>query len=747
MMNPIANATTRVSRRHFLQLTALAGGGLMIGCGNSLSGGDQTSQPPDPVTGDPVPLGDFIRILPNNEITVLIGASDVGQGIATGIAMVVAEELDADWNLVGVEASPVASEYANPFAGLQTTVGSASMRGYYLPQREVGALIRRLLVETAAELWSVPADSLSTLDSRVIDPGTSHSITYGELAPLAAGRAMPDSASLKPAGEFRLIGQDRSRLDNRPKLDGSLKYGIDFEIPDMAVAVLARPPRFGGRATRFDAQDSLQVSGVQDVVDTPAGVAVIADNFWAAEQGRRALRVTWGAVAGSRTDSEQQRQRYAALLSVPGIPTSTDLTALLPPAGAVDALEADFFFPFQAHAAMEPLNVVVDFDGSRARIWTGTQTPGTDKLHAQLVLGLRASAIEFNRLPSGGGFGRRGNWVGDYVRDACQVARMLRRPVKLMWTREDDMRGGYYRPMAAVRVRADLNAQGLPVSWHHRSVVQDLTLIDEFPAPESGFSTPPDNPSDTAESVPYAVGRLYTDLHLDVLPNMPALWMRGVNKVTDLFAQECFLDQIASRSDRDPLALRRQLLQERPELLGVLNQVAADAQWTPPSALPDLGAGRRAMGVAVLSFWGSHIAQIVDLSVDDDKRITLHQVFSAVDCGTAINPDLVTAQIESGIVFALSSIATGEITLVDGEVQQSNFHDYPVLRMFESPDMTTTILPSDRPPGGVGELGVPCVAPALANAVFAATGESIREWPMRHQGYSLAERHPESQAS
>lgn len=730
------------NRRQALQLIALSGGGLLVACSDMLHGGRPLSSSDFRNTedeGNNTAFGDFIRVDTQGHVTVRVGASEIGQGVLTALAMVVAEELDADWERVKAEHSPVGAAWSNPLSGMQSTVGSTSVRGYFTDQRIAGAALRQLFAETAAARWQVPAHSLHTAHGEVIEPGSGRRIDYGELVNEAAQGTLNQNPELKSPDDFGLIGSNPPRLDGANKTDGSLVYGLDFSLPGMLTAVMARPPRFGGQALLYDESATLQVPGVVSVHRLPNGIAVVADSLWAAEQGRNALTVQWDPLSGGRTDSALQRQHYAALLELPGAPLRG--LPLLQGSPGSRSLEADYHFPFQAHAAMEPLNVVVDYDGSRGHIWVGTQSPQTDQFHAAQVLGLSTDQVHIHRLAAGGGFGRRGNWLGDFVRQGCQLGRVLRQPVKLVWTREDDMRGGFYRPMCAARLRASFDPGGSVRSWMHRSVVQDLTIIDSFPAPSSAGSNP-QNPSDLNETFAYAVDQVAMDIHLDVKADMPALWMRGVNKVTDAFAQEAFFDEVAQNMGRDPLELRRELLRDQPGLLSVLNRAAAEAGWDQPPPLPYSAPGRRAQGIAVFSHWDSFIAQVVDLSVTEDGLITLHRVISAVDCGLAVHPDLVRAQIESAVVYALTGVAFGEITLVDGEVQQSNFDDYPLLRLHQCPAMQTVILPSARHPGGVGELGMPCVGPALVNALLAAGRPPVRELPLVKGGYRLGERHP-----
>ena len=396
------------------------------------------------------------------------------------------------------------------------------------------------------------------------------------------------------------------------------------------------------------------------------------------------------------------------------------------------------FGPYQAHAAMEPLNVLIDYRGSSADIWTGTQSATLDRIIAAAVLGLLPEQIEFHVMPAGGGFGRRGNPLADFVRDAAQVAKFLQQPVKVIWSREDDMKGGYYRPAASVRIAAGLDNNGDIISWNHRAVTQDVTaslyaeavldLIADFELPDLPALL---DLTDLETGYPYDTENVLMDFHLSVKANMPALWMRSVNKYTDVFAQETVIDRIAQRNNRDPLQFRRDMLTSKPRHLGVLNAVASLAGWGSPAA-------GRSQGIAVMAHWNSFVAQVVEVSVGSDRTLTVHRIFTAADCGTAINPDLVVAQIESAVIFALSSVLFGEIELIDGVVQQSNYDDYPVTRMYQAPEMQTVIVNSGQSPGGVGELGVPCLGPALANAIFAASGEFINELPLKNLNFIIA---------
>ncbi|WP_320836928.1 xanthine dehydrogenase family protein molybdopterin-binding subunit [Zhongshania sp.] len=731
------------SRRDFIRVSVMAGGGLLVACG----GGSSSSRPATPPSnnngGPPTTpaeeftLGEFMRIGTDNRITVLVGATEIGQGALTAIPMIVAEELDADWSLVSAEQSPVAANFNNPYFQnlLQFTVASSAIRGYFDAQRSVGAAIRQMLINAAAKQWGVNASSLRTEASYVIDDIGGRSASYGELSSAAANESVPSNPPLKDPASYRIIGTSPQRTDASAKTDGSFKYGMDVDIPGMLTALIARPPRFNGQALSVDDNAALAVPGVRSVHTIPGGVAVVADDFWAAQQGRKALQVSWNELLAGRTDSASQRNDYNLRLNLPGLPIRSDGSTLLAQLQASETLSADYYFPFMAHAAMEPLNVVVDYDGSSAEIWTGTQSATLDKIFAGVVLGLLPDQINFHMMPAGGGFGRRGNPLADFVRDACFVAKALQQPVKVIWTREDDMKGGYYRPAASVRVSASLNSADEITAWTHRVVTQDVTAslyVENALDALHDMELPPlAELTDFETGMPYKIDNVLMDAHLTILPTMPSLWMRSVNKFSDVFAQETFIDELALRVRQNPYAFRRQLLSEKPRHRAVLDAVSQAANW-------GQSASGMSQGIAVMGHWNSFIAQVVEVSVSANRELTVHRVVSAVDCGTAVNPNLVIAQVESAVIFALSSVLFGEILLEDGVVQQSNFDDYPVLRMHQTPIIETVIVNSGNSVGGVGEIGVPCVGPALANAIFAATGERIRELPLSRLNFIIA---------
>ncbi|WP_372748557.1 molybdopterin cofactor-binding domain-containing protein [Litorivivens sp.] len=747
---------SRLPRRDFLRATAIAGGGLLVACkwdsGSSRSrdsgnnpgrGGGSEREPepqPDPNAERWTPNA-FIRISADNFVTIIVGAAEIGQGTMTAVPMIVAEELDADWTRVSWEQSPASAiTYGNPFwqaegglgdldqAGLQITAASTTVRGYYDSQRRAGAAVRAMLMEAAADQLNVPVSSLRTEDSFVIHDASGRRLSYGELAAAAADKTPPSSPVLKDPASFKIIGQSKERLDAKQKSDGSLDYGFDFKIPGMVTVMVMRSPVFGAPLLDWDDSAAYSVSGFIGSHRVPSGIAVVAENFWAAEQARKVITANWLTSAGETLSTDDLVAEFDNRNSLPGLPVRNDQLGELGHLGAAQTLEADFHFPYLTHAPMEPLNVTIDYRGDSCEIWCGSQWPDMDQLVAATILGLTPDRVQFNNLLSGGGFGRRACLNFDYIQEAAHVAKAVNRPLKVVWTREDDIRGGYYRPYTACKLKASLDAQGNVQAWSHRVASQTL-LISPLVEAVTGLVTEEVQTSQGATEMPYDIPNVYVDTHA-VLNRVPVLWVRSVANATNVYAVETFFDHAMRAAGKDPLAQRRSMLQSKPRHLAVLNAVADMAGW---ESAPAANVHR---GIAVFASYASVIAQVVEVEVVTEAqrdRVTLKRIFSAVDCGTAVNPDLVEAQIESGIVFALSTALFGEITLDNGEVKQSNFHDYQVLRMYQTPQIETRILPSTEHPGGVGELGVPCVAPALANAISSATGELYPVLPLsRH---------------
>ncbi|HNH89263.1 MAG TPA: xanthine dehydrogenase family protein molybdopterin-binding subunit, partial [Thiobacillaceae bacterium] len=666
----------------------------------------------------------FIRVAPDNTVTVLVKHLEMGQGVQTGLPALVAEELEVPWESIRVEAAPADHTlYNNLLWGpMQGTGGSTAMGNSYEQLRRAGATTREMLREAAALTWGVDKAQVLAEAGRMRHVSSNRALAYGELVERAAGLEVPHHVKLKPASQFKIIGRGFKRTDSRAKSDGSARFGMDLRLPGMLTAVVLRPPRFGDKLKTFYADKALARPGVKAVFEIPAGVAVVATDTWSAIQGRLAVKAEWEAGPAAGVSSDTLLESYRALLKQPGTVARNDGDAGQALAGAARTLAAEYEVPFLAHAPMEPLNCVAQVTADGCEIWTGDQFQTMDQKNAAAVLGLAPEKVRIHTLFAGGSFGRRANVKSDYVVEAVHIAKRMGVPVKTVWTREDDIRGGFYRPCYAHRLEAGLDAQGAPVAWTHRIVGQSIVAGTPFAAGliKDGI----DHTSvEGAATLPYAIPNLRVELHSPT-PPIPVLWWRSVGSSHTAFATEVFLDEVAQAAGEDPVALRRRLLKGHPRHLAVLELAAAKAGWGSP--LPK-GWGR---GVAVHESFHSFVAEVAEVSVAADGSFKVERVVCAVDCGLAVTPDVIRAQMEGGIGFGLSAALHGEITLQDGRTKQGNFDDYKQLRISEMPKVEVHIVASDLPPTGVGEPGVPPIAPAVVNALFAATGKRIRKLPI-----------------
>jgi isoquinoline 1-oxidoreductase beta subunit len=699
---------TTWTRRGFLGAT----GGLVIGFAvptrrrPHLADAATTAAEPAAVTA-------FLRIGTDDVVTVMANHSEMGQGIWTAIPMLIAEELEADWSRIRVEHAPVAPVFAHTAGRGQRTGGSSTTRSELDRLRQVGATARMMLIEAAARRWEISPARLRAEAGHVIGPR--ERLSFGQLATEAAKLTPPAQVKLKDPASWKIIGTPRRRLDSPEKITGAAQYGIDVRLPGLLTALVRRPPTFGGQVKSFRAEAALRVPGVRKVVAVPSGVAVVADHFWAAHLGREALEVEWDAGPDAGFSSDQFLAQLRDLVRQRGelAGEKGDIEAAL--GAAATRIEAQYELPYLAHASMEPLNATVRIAPDRCEIWTGTQRQTADRDAAAEILGLAPDKVALHTPFLGGGFGRRGSPDADFVREAVHVARAAGAPVKTVWTREDDMRGGHYRPMFVHRIEGGLDGAGWPVAWRFTIAGQPRTRPGQ--ADESGFEGIADSPY--LGGVP---AHLVT-MHSPRTPVSVQHW-RSVGNSHTAFAIESFVDELAHAGKHDPLALRRRLLQHSPRHLAVLDAAADRAGWGKPAAA---GIGR---GLAIHDSFGSVVAQVVDVSLIDG-RIRVHRVVCAVDCGIAVNPAGVIAQMESGIIYGLSAALYGAIHVDRGHVRESNFHDYPVVRMHESPSIDVVIVPSRSPIGGCGEPATPPIAPAVANAVFALTGKRLRTLPFQ----------------
>ena len=723
-------AVVNVSRRGFLQASAgaslYAGTGLTLGLWLPVANAQAPAAPaPDPNA--------FVRVGRDSSVTVVCKHLEMGQGSYTGLATLVAEELDAAWAQVKVEGAPAdAKRYNNLLWGpSQGTGSSTAIANSWEQLRNAGAAARAMLVAAAAKQWNVPAASI-TVKNGVVSGG-GRTASFGDLADAAAAEAVPATVRLKDPKDWVLIGKSAPRKDSRAKSNGTAQFTQDVKLPDMLVAVVAHPPRFGARVKSFDAKSVSGVPGLRYVVEIPGGVAVVATGFWQAKKGRDALKVEWDESAAIRFSSADILAEYKSLAAKPGAVARNDGDAAKAYADSAKKVDAEFEFPYLAHAAMEPMNCVVKLSKDGCELWYGAQFQTGDQAAVAKAVGLKPEQVKINLLYAGGSFGRRANPAGDYVVEAASSARAIADggkydvPVKLVWTREDDMQAGYYRPAYYHALKAGLDAAGNVVAWQHRIVGQSIiagTAFEQFVVKDGVDGTSVEG----ASTLPYAIPNLMVDLHSPKV-GVPVLWWRSVGATHNAHATEVFIDELAVAAGKDPVAFRRALLGKHPRHLAVLDLAAKEAGWGTP--LPAGKAGeKRARGVAVAESFATVVAQVVEVTVKG-KTFTVDRVVCAVDCGIAVNPDNVRSQMEGGIGFGLSAALYGKITLKDGVVEQSNFNDYPLLQINEMPRIDVHIVPSSNKPTGVGEPGTPVIAPAVANALAAATGQRLRNLPLR----------------
>jgi isoquinoline 1-oxidoreductase subunit beta len=708
----------RPSRRQFLVGATVAGAGLAVSF--RVPGVRAEDAAPNPFNG-------YVAITPDNKVTILSAHMDMGQGCYHGIATLVAEELEADWSQLNVEGGAGNTKlYGNVAWGgvAQGTGGSSAMFSSFDRYRKAGAIARTMLVNAAAKQWSVPAGEIKA-EKGVLSHASGKQATFGEMADAAAQEAVPAEVALKSPADWKVIGaEDFRRLDSNLKATGKQDYTIDVKLPGMLTATVAHPPLFGATVKSFDAAAAKAVKGVVDVVQISRGVAVVAESTWAAMQGRDALKVEWDDSQAEKRGTQQLMQEYLAAADKPGEAVAAnrgDAEAGLK--GAAKVIEATYQFPYLAHAALEPMDAVAQKNGDVLEIWGGHQMPDLYQAVSAQIAGVTPDKVKLHVMKTGGGFGRRAVTDADIIVEAVETAKAIgwKAPVKVLWTREDDMRGGRYRPMYVHKVKVGLDEAGNIVGWHHRQVGQALligTPFESFAVKDGIDATSVEGVNDTK----YAIGNFRAEI-VNAKVGVPVLWWRSVGHTHTAYVMETMIDEVARAAGKDPIELRRELLKDHPKHLAVLNLAAEKAGWG--AEVPK----GKARGVALHESFGTVVAEIADITLDDKGGYKVDKVVCAVDCGIAVNPDQVRAQMEGGIGFGLGSVLHEELTLTDGQVDQTNYDSYLPLRIDEMPVVETHIVPSTATPSGVGEPGVPPIGPAVANALAAANGKRVRILP------------------
>jgi isoquinoline 1-oxidoreductase beta subunit len=723
-MNAEAASGAGMSRRSFLKAAGIAGSGLVLGFfvpgTNRFARAQEAKQVYAPNA--------FLRIAPDNTVTIAVNRLEFGQGVHTSLPMLIAEELDADWSQVRGELAPAGDAYKDPLFGMQMTGGSGSVAHSFMQYREIGARARAMLIAAAAQKWNVPSEQCRTSKGTVFGPN-GHKATYGELADAAMKLPVPEKVALKDPKDFHFIGKPTPRLDARAKSSGRQEFGIDHKVPGMKVAVVAHPPVFGAKVAKFDASKAKAIKGVVDVLQVPtdrggSGIAVIADGYWPAKQGRDALVVEWDTGSVDKTSTAGQFEEYHKLAAQPGIVAKdADVSKL---SSAPKKIVAEFEFPYLAHAPMEPLNCVVDLRGDACTVWAGTQFQTVDQGAIARTAGLKPEQVMLHTMMAGGGFGRRAVPTSDYIVEAVNVAKAWHAAgkegsIKLIWSREDDIKGGYYRPAHVHRAELGLDDKGNILAWNHTIVGQSILAGTPFEA----FMVKNGVDSTMVEGMgePYKLP-MKLSVH-NAKANVPVLWWRSVGSTHTAFVMETLIDECARIAGMDPVAYRKQLIgNDHPRHVAALDLAVARSGYG-KRKLPD----GHAWGVAMHESFNSVVAYVVEASMKDGVP-KLHKVTAGVHCNRAVNPMTIEAQVQGAALMALGTTLPGAaITLKDGVVEQQNFSDYIVARMPDMPQVDVHIVPSADAPTGMGEPGLPPLAPAFANAIATLTGKRLRKLP------------------
>ncbi len=708
-----------LSRRNFLIASAVIGSGLTLYFSHS---NQQLKIFQPHADSDSFPESDsWLHINKENQVILKIPSSEMGQGIHTGIAMIVAEELDADWQNIKIQQAPLAEAFNNPEFGFQITGGSTSIQSFWQPLRTMAATARSMLIQAAANHWQVPAQSILTADSQ-LSSHNKYQASYAEFVELAAALAIPENVTLKSRHEFKLIGQSVKRLDTAAKIRGQARFGIDVNQPDMLIAAIRHPPVFTSRIKQIDKSKALSMKGVINVIEIDqASIAVVAKDYWTANQGLQALTIDYDIPEELSQSNQIETQFRQALDTLDKAQFSTN----------DNSLDLEYQVPFLAHVTMEPMNCSAYVQPHRCDIWAPTQgqSPAADV--AEKITGLSREQIFIHTTYIGGGFGRRSE--SDFVAEAVELSKHLKKPVKVIWSREEDIQHDFYRPACLSRIQIKLNPSGLPEAWHHQFAAPSIfkrivanKTTDWLPVTQIIG----DPISQEGATPPYLSDQNQLQIQYEIVDTpVPVGFWRSVAHSFHAYFVESAIDEAAHKVAMDPYAYRLKCLQKQPRLKHVLKQAALLSNW---------GQSNYHQGIAVHHSFNSYVSQVIELSLDEDKGITIHRIVCVIDCGIVINPDSVIAQMQGAIVDGLSATFYGEINIQDGKVIQSNFYDYPILRLQQCPEIEVHLVESEHAPTGVGEPGLPPVAPALCNAIFAANGDRIRRLPLFSSGYQLS---------
>ena len=701
----------KLKRRSFIKSSTLAATGLIIGF---------TYDPQKSLAAKTKiknELGIWIRISSDDTITLIVPSSEMGQGVNTSLPMIIAEELDANWESIRTETAPANSDYKNPEGfGPQNTGGSNSVKGFWNLLQETGAAAREMLVTAAAQKWNVPLEECDTKLGNVIHKNTNKKLSYGNLAVAASKIEVPSSPTTKSKEKYSLVGKSIQRIDVPEKVTGAAKFGIDIRLPEMLFATVRQSPIFGGKILSLDEVAAKAIRGVKAVVPVPNGIAVVADNTWRAKKGMDALNPQFTGGETTKLSSQNIHNKLITALDEEG-KAKIDTEK---------SLDLEYEVPFLAHSTLEPMNCTASVKGSSCEVWVPTQNQGMSMDVTKEITGLNDEQIKINTTLLGGGFGRRSET--DFVTQAVTISKSLSKPVQVTWMREEDMQHDFYRPACISRFQIGLNKEGLPIQWENQ--LAGPSILKRFVSAMGWFGFDPTS-TEGANELPYTIPDFNFDYSL-VDTGVPVGFWRSVGSSYNAFFTECAIDEAAILANQDPYEYRLKLLKDQPRYLKVLEKVAKNANWGEP--LPK----NHGLGLAIHKSFGSIVSTVIKVSSNASGIIKLKKAWIVIDCGKVVNPDIVKAQMEGGFIFGLSAALGEEITLKDGRVEQSNFHDYSILRLKGSPKISVEIIESGSEIGGVGEPAVPLAAPALTNAIFSASGERIRSLPLSKHGIMIA---------